>query len=642
MLWSNGGFVSCQNHLCSFANLLHEVAGVVTRMRVTTTIGFIVLFTACVMLSGSLLSLLGHTDSLPGSMWMIGQDVALAMLGLAVMLCGRQRFTVFTRLMYLLAFSLAAVALIPWLALDGWWQGRVSQFAVVIVLLIAISALLFYRSEFSVFVMGTLGIGLATALALFGFISHLSALTLFSAATPEGSMSSLMTFLLLTLLALAHGYGVLKNPVFRGWQIRHPGQSVFVDVMILLSFLFVIALGCIGAVVVREYLFIAYTLLLSFFLLGLLVIYRPIVALVNNKAAIEQVLRARESALEQAQSQARLGSWRITLPDGELEWSAESYRIFGMSPVQPITFEKFIAAVYPEDREYVRKCWQQAMAGANYDIEHRIVCNGDVKWVRERADLEFDENSKLIGGVGTVQDITQLKTKEAQLRDSRDQLRMLAAHNEDIREHERASIARELHDEMGQQLTVLRLDAALIEKRARQLDPALTDMLSGMKAGVDEAISAMRDVASCLRPLALDAGLMSAVDWLLESYRQRTGLCCDLILDGSDAQLDAGRTTTAFRVLQESLTNVVRHADASRLSVRISITPSELLLSVSDNGTGFNPATVSSTRRFGLMGIRERVLVYGGTTTIDSEPGRGTTLSVIIPLDRTAEIQEKN
>lgn len=614
----------------------------VARMKVTTTIGFIVLFMSGVMLIGSLLSIPAYTDAMSGALSMTGQYAALAILGLALIFCGSQRFTVITRVLHLLVFSLAAVAQIQWLVLQGEWREHVSLYPVVTVLLISISALLLYRSEISTFVPGSLGIGLATALALFGFISHLSALTLFSATTPAGSIPSLMVFLLLTMLALAHGYAVLKTPAFLGWQLRHPGQSVFVDVMILLSVLFVIALGCIGEVIVREYTVIAYAFLLFFFLLGLLVIYRPIVMLVNSKAAIERMLRAREAALQQAQSQAKLGSWRIMLPGGELEWSAECYRIFGMSPVLPITFESFIAAIHPADREYVRRCWNQALAGAKYDIEHRIVCNGDVKWVRERADLEFDENNKFIGGVGTVQDITQLKSKEAQLRDSRDQLRMLAAHNEDIREHERAGIARELHDEMGQQLTVLRLDASLIEKRARLLDPALTEMLAGMKTGIDAAISAMRDVASCLRPLALDAGLMSAVDWLLESYRQRTGLHCELTLDGSDALLDAGRTTTAFRVLQESLTNVVRHANATRLSVRISITASELLLSVSDNGTGFDPATLSSSRRFGLMGIRERVLVYGGTSTIDSEPGRGTTLSVIIPIDRTADSQEKH
>ncbi|MDT8429867.1 MAG: sensor histidine kinase, partial [Pseudomonadales bacterium] len=237
--------------------------------------------------------------------------------------------------------------------------------------------------------------------------------------------------------------------------------------------------------------------------------------------------------------------------------------------------------------------------------------------------------------LGTVQDITAMKTKESELLHSRELVRRLAAHNENIREEERTRIARELHDEMGQYLTAIRLDTALIEKRFAEQNQELAQMLNTVKNGIDASIKAIRDVATSLRPLALDAGLVSAAQWLLSGFESRYGIHCILTVDGEEYALDDSRTTAIFRILQESLTNIVRHANANRIVVRIVFNANELHASVSDNGMGFQVDNINQGKHFGLMGIRERVLIFGGTSMIDSEPGKGTRLSVFIPRFHT-------
>lgn len=624
----------------------------VGKTTVAGSMGCLVFACSCVILIVSV-SDLPAPSALPLNLSMVGQNTALAtaLMGAALMLSVRGGNGQSPVLLYLLTLVLSGAVIFQRLVnvypLDGpmrvvlntlpavgSWPGRMSHVTALVLILLCASALVSRRRTLFAAMAGAMASGLAAAVSLGSLTAHLAGLTLFPSAVEGGGILSFTTSFLLTLIGFALGYQILNGATYSDWRLRYPGQGVFAEVMILLSLLFVMAMGSAGEFALQGRISLAFGILLCFFLLGLVVIYRPIVMLVNKSVANGIELRAREAALEQAQSQAQLGNWQIQLPDGELEWSRECYRIFGLSPVMPMTFDDFLAAVYPEDREHVRKSWCLALAGERYDIQHRIIVNGAIKWVRERAHLVFDRDDNLVSGIGTVQDITQLKLKETQLRESRDQVRQLAAHSENIREQERTRIARELHDEMGQQLTVLRLDASLIVKRFGQVSPELTDMLTNMKKGIDSSISVMRNVATSLRPLALDAGLVSAVDWLLESLQQRTGIQCSLTVEGVDTGLGAGLTTTAFRVVQESVTNVIRHAEATRLSIRLTINKRELFLGIADNGIGFDAVSVSACSHFGLMGIRERVLIYGGTTTIDTEPGRGTTLSVIIPIDR--------
>lgn len=187
---------------------------------------------------------------------------------------------------------------------------------------------------------------------------------------------------------------------------------------------------------------------------------------------------------------------------------------------------------------------------------------------------------------------------------SRQMIRDLAAHHEKIREEERARIAREIHDEFGQYLTALRMDTAMLNIRYGAGNPELKRHLDGMKQTIDTTIGVVRNLASVLRPGALDMGLVSAAEWLLAGFEERTGILYRLHAPREEIGLDNARATAAFRILQEALTNITRYAQASAVDVDIEVDDVALVMRVKDNGIGFDPAEVRGRKTFGLLGIR--------------------------------------
>jgi len=236
-------------------------------------------------------------------------------------------------------------------------------------------------------------------------------------------------------------------------------------------------------------------------------------------------------------------------------------------------------------------------------------------------------------------DLTERKRAEAALlamnRDlaqSRQQLRQLVALNETKLEQEKRHIAREVHDELGQVLTALRLDLSLaIIHHANQV-PELEAKLQNMKDLVDRAIQGVRTVATSLRPVALDMGLVLSIAWLCREFGRHGDVACTLDAPDASIEMEASRNVVVFRIVQESLTNIRRYAQASQVSVALVRRGHELLLDVRDNGQGFDPLAVAQRGSLGLLGMRERVISLGGQIDIHSAPGSGTAISVVIPL----------
>ena len=201
-----------------------------------------------------------------------------------------------------------------------------------------------------------------------------------------------------------------------------------------------------------------------------------------------------------------------------------------------------------------------------------------------------------------------------------------------VREQEKARIARELHDELGQALTGLKMD---LEEIVAQLEPRQTDALDraqAMRSLLDSTVSSVRRIATELRPLMLDdLGLIATIEWLVGDFAGRTGVEIELELPGSELAVEPDLSTALFRVLQESLTNVARHAGASRAEVRLSRSDSDIRLQVQDNGHGIDPDRAGKGRTFGLLGMRERATMVGGELVIDSTPGAGTSIVMIVP-----------
>lgn len=246
-----------------------------------------------------------------------------------------------------------------------------------------------------------------------------------------------------------------------------------------------------------------------------------------------------------------------------------------------------------------------------------------------------DRRGMLIGYVGVAIDITERKEAEEHLKASREQLRQLAARNQSVREAERARIARDIHDELGQQLTALKIELFQLAKDLGG-KPSARESVPGIKSAigmVDSAIESVRRIAAELRPSALDdLGLPAAIEWQLQQLQSRTRIRCAIHRTDEDWTLEPERSTGVFRIFQEILTNVARHAHATAVQVGIKREGGCLLLDVQDNGRGITPKQITAPGSLGLLGMRERALRLGGELSVRGVRGKGTWVSLRVPL----------
>jgi PAS domain S-box-containing protein len=233
-----------------------------------------------------------------------------------------------------------------------------------------------------------------------------------------------------------------------------------------------------------------------------------------------------------------------------------------------------------------------------------------------------------------LRDVTERVRNEEALRASREEIRELALAASSAREQEKSRIARELHDELGQALTALKIDVGWLRERLADSAGGVPEKLAAMQALLDSTVAAARRISADLRPLMLDdLGLVAASEWLVQNFTKRTGVPCELDVGEGELDLPDPYSTAVFRVLQESLTNVARHAQATEVSVSIVRDDHGITLAIEDNGAGFAPAESRKPNSFGLLGLRERAQLLGGEITIDSAPGKGTRVRLRIPLE---------
>jgi PAS domain S-box-containing protein len=237
-----------------------------------------------------------------------------------------------------------------------------------------------------------------------------------------------------------------------------------------------------------------------------------------------------------------------------------------------------------------------------------------------------------------LRDVTERVRAEAALVASRQEVRDLALAASNLREQEKKRVARELHDELGQALTALKLDAGWLREHLATTDEAVKQKLAAMQTLLDGTVAATRRISSDLRPLILDdLGLAAAGEWLAQTFSARTGVPCELTIERGDLDLPDPHATAVFRILQESLTNVAKHAAASRVEVILDRLPGEVRLSVRDDGRGFDVGAPTRASAYGLLGVRERAELLGGEVRVASTPGRGTTIELRLPFAEAAE-----
>jgi signal transduction histidine kinase len=233
-------------------------------------------------------------------------------------------------------------------------------------------------------------------------------------------------------------------------------------------------------------------------------------------------------------------------------------------------------------------------------------------------------------------DLSEAKRAESELRASSEQLRCLAAHLLSVREEERARISREVHDELGQSLTAVKMDLAWLAGRVPKGNIEILERICSTRQLADSIIQSIRRISTELRPAVLDLGLAEAVEWQVQEFQARSGIQCKVRL--LTREVVASKASTAmFRIFQETLTNIARHAQATRTEVVLQKQRDRLVLLIRDNGQGFDQSDPSLSNSLGLLGMRERAAILGGHVNISSSPKKGTTVTAWIPLPSLKE-----
>jgi two-component system sensor histidine kinase UhpB len=294
-----------------------------------------------------------------------------------------------------------------------------------------------------------------------------------------------------------------------------------------------------------------------------------------------------------------------------------------------------VTSLHPDDQHLAAASYAHHRRGQEERVLLRwIHPGGRIVYAEHHRIPVFDAGGRLVAVEGIGRDVTERILTERRLRESEDQLRRLAGSLQSSREEERAHLARELHDELGQTLTGVKLELTRIIRGliAQHQDRETIDRLQSLTGGIDLATETVRRIATALRPPALDhLGLVAAIELEAAAIARRSGLRCRVVGAEAVTRLTAEQATAVFRIIQEALTNIVRHADARAATISIRETNRSMTVRIRDNGRGISADAIRDPKSIGLLGMRERAGLVGATVTIAAAPGGGTSIVVRIP-----------
>ncbi|MGE3842474.1 MAG: PAS domain S-box protein [Vicinamibacterales bacterium] len=368
-------------------------------------------------------------------------------------------------------------------------------------------------------------------------------------------------------------------------------------------------------------------------------------AVVIEREQTVEALRSSEARLAEAQRLAGLGRWEWDLQTGLLNWSAESFKAIGLEPhsTHP-TIYTFVNALHPDDRERVMGEISGAMLhGAPFELEFRVLRGaGGPGYVHSRGDFRRNREGALTHVTGIALDVTESRRAELELREAYERLRDVTRRAAAAEERERRRIAREIHDELGQLVTAMRFRLTSLLKRSRLAVPAnkaatgfAEDAVLDLVELNEQMLKQVRDLSTSLRPAILDdLGLIPAIQAHAQQFETRTGIGCQVDVEPrlADTRFDDSTSSAVFRVVQELLTNVLRHAEASRVVIRCVREGESLVVRVEDDGAGIDRARPRNRQSFGLRGIEERAALLGGAFAIGPCGGRGTMAELRVPF----------
>jgi two-component system sensor histidine kinase UhpB len=355
----------------------------------------------------------------------------------------------------------------------------------------------------------------------------------------------------------------------------------------------------------------------------------------------EEARRLTQQRFEAVALAATDAIWDLNLETGDIWWSEGMNKLFGYPPEEVSTkLQWWVERLHPEDKDRVLAAIEEAgkRGSRTWTGSYRFRRkDGSYATVIDRGFIVKDHVGKPVRFVGGISDVTEQRRAEQALENSRRQLRGLSARLQSVREQERAKVSREIHDQLGQVLTALKINLDWLERKlgVRDHDPSLNPLLDRVVESAeitDSAIASVQKIAADLRPSSLDnLGLPAALEHEAQRFRQRTGIACQVKLPESDPNLPTAAATAIFRIFQEALTNVVRHARATEVRAALKADADQVALVVEDNGEGIRPRALSDKKSLGLLGMRERAAVLGGKVTIEPLQPRGTRVTAHLP-----------
>ncbi|MET0623966.1 MAG: PAS domain-containing protein [Pyrinomonadaceae bacterium] len=369
---------------------------------------------------------------------------------------------------------------------------------------------------------------------------------------------------------------------------------------------------------------------------------------ITERKRAEERHTQQEKELAEAQRLAHIGSWSVVPETGVTSWSDEHFRMFGYNPHEILlTPTSFLEQVHPEDRGLAQQMIERALStGEPFSYYVRIIRrDGELRILHARGEVVRDNQGRPVRMFGTAQDVTEVFRVQERLESTNEQLRALSVRLESAREEEGVRIARELHDELGGALTSLRWDLQSVSQRLAGLEieagtrAHVEGKVNSMNELIDSSLDTVRRISSELRPTALDdLGLTAAIEWKARQFQSQTGITVTCHSLPEAEGVSRAQALAVYRILQEALTNVLRHAQATRVDLFLHCTDAECGLKIVDNGRGFSAEDSGGTGSLGLLGMRERAQLVGGELSITSEPGKGTSVLVRVRLEAvTAE-----
>jgi len=360
----------------------------------------------------------------------------------------------------------------------------------------------------------------------------------------------------------------------------------------------------------------------------------------ERKKAVRK-LEEHKIQLDEAQQIAKVGSWQWK-PQKEVIWSDEMCRIYGYEPETfDNTYETFINHVHPDDRGVLEQRIEEALnEKSSFEVQNRIIRpDGEIRTLLCRGHVITDENDVVQKMIGTGQDVTEQKERERKLREYSNELRNLSEKIEQTREEERIRIARQVHDELGQMLTVLKMDVSMMKDEMKKrtnkkcfdyFNEEITEILDR----INVIIKSVQRITTELRPEVLDdLGLKEAIYWEAKEFEKRTGINVNFSSNIEETDfLDDDKSTRLFRIFQETLTNIIRHANATNVWVRINRHKENLILAVEDDGVGISEEQKESSSSLGIIGMQERTQFLGGNVAVEGKENEGTTVTLTLPL----------